>query len=1162
MSADAASPVASPQPKRRRPLLKLTIALLVAVAVVVAAVQAFLWSDYPRQIGQHVATNLTGLRVQIGKLTLTWSGVTTIEDLRVALPLDDRPLLTVPKIVAEHTSLPGIVLTLGGIAIDRVRIDRPETDARQNADGTWNLQQAIGQLAALGKSGGGSGAAKLPDVSVDDGVIHLTPAAGKTVDVRGITVTGRNDAALAYALDANLGGLADAKGKLSPSGRWPHELVVVVRPSLLNTAGPLIGTVPVAASATIQWQGERTPTGVAGRLTLPEKTTQFGPITAVGVAKVNVDGANVSLTPDGLTVSAPAAPPVTLAGGSVQYAGGRVTLDGLRVRTAEGTARLDGSADVAAQRGNVTASWEQIAFPPGVVHGGTATIEAANIWPGRPWVKVAAHVSGTAAGATFETQASVTGDGPRWTDATYVVDLPLVRYARRSAVELTDIQATIHNSADSVELTEVRLRQTNAGTATLAARGAYYFAGPNQGTGTFTAVGDGFAFAGQSDLAFNLNLWADKKTVTLQNAHARIGTQASANLIGDYIIGDPKPIRMRLDFDTTRDAAFTLSKTVAVAGHAKGKMKVGGTLDPLNVTLDGDLTSRNLKLGRYVVGDADLVVSGAFKTDRASLQTERLDAFGGGGRFGADFPYFSDTLHAWTDFAGINLAEVAAAVGAKDLTGTAAGQFDLFVPIGDMRYAYGSGQIDVAKPAAGKLVAAETLTIPVHIGEGYVRLDPTAVQAKGGRIDVTANVDLDQPLRLKDVDVLLKDWLTPLPLAEYSATTGGRIDLPQLDLLGQAASGRISLRSEVFAHDKPIGNASVRVQADGRQIRLESLGGQVLGGELFGQGNIDLDALAAGRLDAGIKGLSLDRLTQIDPRLTGMEGRLGVTLATHAAEGERPLGPVQIDLNVASDRATYKDVEVGDINIRAFLDKDRVALNDEKGNPNVIHLAGGTAKLWGRLGEVPAGPDGVKRTSAFVSLRLDGIDCEQLNRMIDPDGKPTPGKLAGDVVAFGNPADPRRFGGQGQFQLSDSDLANVGIISVLYDAMRLGIGAGEPKGYGNVAFRLSDGRLDVTSMDYFNRGIYARGAFSLNDALAFKDSPVSGYVLGTVRPLKDLDLPLIGTFDSILDALQRSATTLRIEGTMEKDKLKVVPVSLKNASGDLKNILVGESQSK
>ena len=1158
------TPAVPPQQRRKRRWLKLTVALLVALAIVLAAVQVFLWSDYPRQIGQHVATNLTGLRVEIGKLTLTWSGETTIHDLRVALPLESKPLLVVPKIVAHHTSLPGIALTLGGVAIGRVEIDAPDIDARQNTDGSWNLQQAIGQLASLGKSNAAAGATRLPDVSITGGAIHVTPMAGKTVDVRDITVTGKNDTALAYTLDADLGGLADAKGKLSASGRWPHELLVTLRPSLFNAAGPIlgVGTMPAVASATVQWQGEQTSTGVAGRLTLPEKTTQVGPITAAGTAKVDVDGLNVAISPDGLTVNAPAVPAVTLAGGVVKYAGGRITLDGLRVRLAEGTARLDGSADIAGQRGNVTASWEQIAFPPGIVHQGSALIEAANIWPGRPWVKVAANVSGTAAGATFETQARVTGDGPRWTDATYVIDLPLVRYAKRSAVEVTDVQATVHNTADTVEFSDVRLRQTTAGPATLAARGVYHFAGPSAGTGTLTAVGDGFAFAGQQNLAFNLNLWADGKTVTLQNAYARLGTLASATLVGDYLIGDPRPIRMRLDFDTARDAAFTLSKTVAVAGHAKGKMKVGGTLDPLNVTVGGDLTSRDLKLGRFVVGDADLVVSGAFKTDRASLQTERLDAFGGGGRFGTDFPYFSDTVHAWTDFAGINLADVGAAVGAKDLTGTAAGQFDLFVPVTDLRYAYGSGNINVDKPAFGTLAAAESLTIPVNIGEGYVRLDPSAVQAKGGRVDVTANVDLDAPTRLKDLDVTLKNWLTPLPLPEYSATTGGRIELAQLDLLGQSASGHVSVRSEVFAHDKPIGRASVGIKADGRQVRLENLGGEVLGGELYGRGTIDLDAPAAGRLDAGIKGLGLDRLTQIDPRLTGMEGRLSVTLATHAAEGDRPLGPVQVDLNVASDRATYKDVEVGDINVRAFLDKDRVALNDEKDNPNTIHVAGGTAKLWGRVGQVPAGPDGVSRTSAFVSLRLDGIDCEQLDRMIDPDGKPTPGKLAGDIVAFGNPGDPRRFGGQGQLQISDSDLANVGLISVLYDAMHLGFGAGTPKGYGNVVFRLSDGRLDVTSMDYFNRGIYARGAFSLGDVSKVKDSPISGYILGTVRPLKDLDLPLIGTFDSILDALQRSATTLRLDGTMEKDKLKVTPVSLKNASGDLKNILVGESQAK
>lgn len=1174
-AADPRAPApALARPRRKHRLLKFLIAVLVALAIVVATVFWFLGSDHPRQIAINIAQNVTGLRVEIGKLEIDPGGKTNLRDLRVSLPLAERPFATVDSIAVENESLLGILFTLDP-GVRTASVHGVHLDVRQNTDGVWNLQQVLNQLATPGKNAASGSTPPLPEVSVTDASATVTLADGRTAEFKGIQFHGTPRNALAYDFNADLTGLAVADGELSASGRWPHRANVTIKPALLKAIEPLTGVIPTVASAQLNWQGERTATGLTGRLTIPEKTTQFGPLLASGAAKLTLDnsagGATVTAEPEDFTVTPPGLPAVTLAGGSATLAGTQLTLAGMRARFADGTARLDGSADIATERGNIVASWEQIAFPAGVTHEGKLTLEVANIWPGRPWVKGNIDLSGDAAGGQFETQATLAGDGASWTDATYVIDLPVLRYARRSELRLQDIQATLHNTADTVELSNVRVRQNTipraaGGTAELDAHGVYHFAGEQSGNGFFTAVGRGFAFGGEHNLDFTVNAWADKDSITLQNAYANLGTDGWANLTGQYTFGRPEPIAAQLDLDTDRNLSLTLSNAMTVGGHVSGSMKVGGTLTPTRVTIVGQVSSRNLKVDQFEIGDADLLVRGSLLPDRADVRTERLDAFGGQGWFGADFPYFGDVIHAWMGFEKISIADLGTAIGQSNLGGTAEGEFDVHVPVGELDRAYGTGNITIDHPSAKPGLMATEVAMPVHVGDGYVRVSPRATQEAGGTAAIVALVSLNDPGKFK-LNVNLNNWLTQLPMEEFSVLTGGRIDLPQVELGTQAANGSVSVDNHFFAHDKPIGDISVRASASGRQVKLERLGGQLLGGQVEGQGSINFDDLSQGKMIASISGMSLDRLAQIDPRLTGVQGGLSLSLHSHASDVPHPLGPVQADIVIDSDRATYKGIEIGDSRVRLFADRSRVAMADDPNDPNIIAIAGGTVRLWGRVGQVPAvAGDGVaradteSRTSAFVSAHLDQIDTEQLNKMIDPDGRPVPGRLSGDVTAFGNAADVKRISGQGRLKLTDSDLGNVGLFAALYNAMRLGLVPSTPTGYGDVNFRLTNGKMEVTGLNYFNRGVYAKGAITLNDVLNLKNSPVSGYVLGTFRPLKDLKLPFFGTIDSILDALQSSATTLRIEGTMKA--IQATPVSLKAVSGNLKNILVGEAQAK
>ena len=214
----------------------------------------------------------------------------------------------------------------------------------------------------------------------------------------------------------------------------------------------------------------------------------------------------------------------------------------------------------------------------------------------------------------------------------------------------------------------------------------------------------------------------------------------------------------------------------------------------------------------------------------------------------------------------------------------------MHVPVGELDRAYGTGNVTVDHPSAKPGLKATEVAMPVHVGDGYLRVSPHATQEAGGTAAIVALVSLNDPGKLK-LSVNLKDWLTQLPMEEFSVLTGGKIDLPQVELGTQAANGSVNVDNQFFAHDKPIGNISVRASASGRQVKLERLGGELLGGQVEGQGSINFDDLSQGKMIASIDGISLDRLAQIDPRLTGVQGGLSLSLHSHASGRAAPARP-------------------------------------------------------------------------------------------------------------------------------------------------------------------------------------------------------------------------------------------------------------------------------
>ena len=120
--------------------------------------------------------------------------------------------------------------------------------------------------------------------------------------------------------------------------------------------------------------------------------------------------------------------------------------------------------------------------------------------------------------------------------------------------------------------------------------------------------------------------------------------------------------------------------------------------------------------------------------------------------------------------------------------------------------------------------------------------------------------------------------------------------------------------------------------------------------------------------------------------------------------------------------------------------------------------------------------------------------------------------------------------------------------------------AKSPTGTGDATFRLNGTTLDVTGLRYFNRGIEVRGVGQLADLSLGGDSGVNGYVLGSVRPFKDLKLPFIVDLDKVLNVIQQGSNPARITGTLKN--AKVDPALFADIGQGLRSLILGDVTSE
>ena len=580
--------------------------LLIFVAVILLAAMAVdlvLQSDWLGEMILKRVSARTGLEVAAASLSVGWGGSTTVREVTAKMPLSGEVVLTADRIRLEHEMV--LLLILGRpVNIRSVHVDSPEVSVRQDESGRWNVQDVWTRFKANRRPPDRPQRRRsLPEIAIQDARVEIAKPDGVSQTLGPLAFVARPEG-LSWRFGLNVPAVAGIEGRLLPGGDWPHNVgfaVGEIESLVRHIAGESLSPLRVAG----QWEGRVSRGELSGTLRLEELA--LGPLAARGGAFVEAKAGEIVVRPRDLTLREPnvAGQEIQLTGGSIRIADGRIRVEQLAATSSLLAARIDGGWDWIAGEGEFSGSWA------GASEGRLAQYHGT----GRALVKSpqsgpkAARLSVTARAETPQGESIVAagaeGDGADWRHSQWQVTIPTFVWSRKGRqVDLTGAAAEIRLAWPEIRLTSLRLPGANA---TVAA--AQFDVNTRRWSARLSAENlSQLKPWGIEPLGFLVRAEGDDRHADIAELHVTQGDRAvTAAGTVSFREGGFQDVQLTADWPV---GPVPPAQPVGEPPVSRWRLEgdVFGRIDPLTIEIAGQLTGRNITLGKQQLNRIEIPV--------------------------------------------------------------------------------------------------------------------------------------------------------------------------------------------------------------------------------------------------------------------------------------------------------------------------------------------------------------------------------------------------------------------------------------------------------------------------------------------------------------------------------------------------------------------------
>lgn len=1170
----------------RRWILRASITFVILITLAMIAVQIVLTTNLPRDLVLGEVQRTLGLQIGAESLGTGWFGHTSLHGVTLSLPLAGESFLRVKSLNVRHTILPAILFGRP-VKLQSLEFESPELMVRQDSNGQWNLTQVIDLLR---RAGGGQQAvdtadarntnrAEIPQIAVRNGTINIIDRGGQTATLQPVNLIGVPQSSLVWRYDVSVGPVDQPQmhlvGKVAPGGEWQHEVTLTLnnleptlRPWLVNASS---GTRDFIRSASLngQWRGVVNQGAVNGQLQLTP--FQSGPTTAKGSLNVEYKAGTLSVRPSSFVLAGvPKSPSeIAIKSGAMIVEGSAVRLENLILNVAAGDVLVTGRYDWSDQSGDLSSEWHNLITPADFTQNGSLVAHARSNFPGIRRVEATLTSQANSSHYKWDTAVKIKGTGKTLAAIQWEIVAEKLHLTQANfTANLDGLTAKVEQTPSALTLAQITVPQGTLAPGrprgSLEGQGYYHFPESHGSKG-----GDWWFLLGGADwrlsesaavkTQFSLDISGDLNAPQKQNwarikdfyARTDTGVQISATGSISYLAeGRPAELWLYMWYPPFTLNAYDAG-VVMQGGEFRSSIHLHGGAWPFRLNLDGDLDGHDILVRGRRIGNVSLILKGTANSPAkgnpldyvVKINTEKLHLLEGIWDIRAGYNHANHLAEMGIDLQNLPLAQVDHFLNTSArMRGNLSGTWTIQAP----QFHFDQLKIDTEVPwkitdfAAGS-ITADDITGEIHANGGTVTLDHIIAHKKaGGQINGSSTFRLKTPSKMQ-LTASASAW--PVELPGVSLLTYAQTVAPiEADVRAGQYRGPFKLDLYPSVRGTDAGVIRMEGSISGRQVTLSKIDVKTLDGTITGTASYDFNDLMKAQAKLEWKQLDASKLISIFPIAEGLSGRLAGSLELGPSRNPRPLGPMQLDLKISSEQGKWRALKLKSADLTAYYDRNTT--NHEQRfivDNSYLTIADGDIRVFARASQHPLNDPSGSPAEWSLNLDLDGrnIDLDQLVHVNGSDAPNTPGRLETKFTLLGNPADPTKWVGQGFAKLTDTDLADNAIIGTLYSLMSVKLGPKIPTGTGNTTFRMENGNLDITSFYYFNRGVEARGTGRITDLWQLGNAEMSGFVIGSVRPLKDLKIPFAADLDQILTTFQRGATTVRVAGTIQKPKASI-----------------------